>query len=72
MPVPLLVTEGPGGAEYRTYDQFHVTDRDAGTWAVPTGNVREKPYRRQGFLRPGGYSPRSIPTWATTAFLSDS
>jgi hypothetical protein len=55
VPVPLLMTEGPGGAEYRTFDQFHVTDRDAGTLAIRLEPGREKPYYRQGFVRPGGY-----------------
>jgi hypothetical protein len=70
VPVPLLLTEGPGGAEFRTYDQFCVTDRDAGTLTMRLETGREKPYRRAGVIRPGGYCATMNTDLGYLAFLS--
>jgi hypothetical protein len=70
VPVPLLLTEGPGGAEFRTYDQFCVTDRDAGTLTVRLEARREKPYRRAGIIRPGGYCATMNTDLGYLGFLS--
>ena len=72
VPAPLLLTEGPGGAEFRTYDQFCVTDRDAGTLTVRLETGREKPYRRAGFIRPGGYCATMTTDLGYLAFLASS
>jgi hypothetical protein len=72
VPVPLSVTQGPGGAEFRTYDQLHVTDRQAGTLAVRLEPGRSQPYRRQGEIRPGGYCATLNTDLGYLAFLSAS
>ena len=72
VPVPLLMVEGPGGAEYRTFDQFHVTDRDAGTLSVRLETGREKPYYRQGVIRRGGYCATLNTDLGYYGFLSSS
>ena len=72
VPVPLLMTEGPGGAEYRIFDQFHVSDRDAGTLAVRLEAGREKPYVRQGVIRRGGYCATLNTDLGYYGFLSSS
>jgi hypothetical protein len=72
VPAPLVLTEGPGGAEFRTYDQFLVTDRDAGTLSVRLETGREKPYRRQGVIRAGGYCAAMNTDLGYVAFLAPS
>ncbi|MBM4046184.1 MAG: hypothetical protein FJ279_13820, partial [Planctomycetes bacterium] len=72
VPVPFVITEGPGGAEFRTYDQFFVTDRDAGVVAVRLEVGRDKPYRRSGVIRPGGYCATMNTDLGYLAFLSSS
>ncbi len=72
VPVPFLITEGPGGAEFRTYDQFMVADRDDGTLVVRLENGRRKPYRRQGVIRSGGYCATINTDLGYLAFLAPS
>ncbi|MEO6908347.1 MAG: hypothetical protein ABI210_10705, partial [Abditibacteriaceae bacterium] len=55
VPMPLVYTQGPGGAKFHTYDHFYVMDRDKGRIAVQLDADQQKPLSQSGSIAPGGY-----------------
>lgn len=55
VPLPLLYTQGPGGAKFQTYDHFYVTDREKGLIDVKLSADQQKPLHQKGSIAAGGY-----------------
>ena len=72
VPVPLLKTQGPGGAKFGIYDHFYATDRERGLIDVKLKPDQKDTLSQSGKVRPGGYVATLNTDLGYYAFLAPS